>query len=238
MCPPEAVLPQPTLGRHPTSEGCEQRVEGIVKYVSFRQMNADSRADEGGGRRLCALARDAEALNARGIRQIPILAIPAAIYRSAQGPGPESAPPGVLFECFWAPGSECPQECFLSAFWRSLAPKTPKSTQKGLFGALGARCPKTLKKHSGGHFPARAPEHSCKWRMGSGKFLFPRTAKDANQGYGRGGVSKRRFFCQDIKCPTLVLTSTLPPFDLDLTSYRPIFGRSLPHIDVNILHTL
>ena len=34
---------------------------------------------------------------------------------------------GVLFGCFWAPGSECP---------------------------------KTLKKHSAGHFPARAPRHS------------------------------------------------------------------------------
>ena len=28
----------------------------------------------------------------------------------------------------------------------------PKSTQKALFGALGERCPKTLKKHSGGTF--------------------------------------------------------------------------------------
>ena len=44
------------------------------------------------------------------------LAIRAAIYRSAQGPGPESAPRSA-FQCFWAHGSECPKECFLSAFW-------------------------------------------------------------------------------------------------------------------------
>ena len=69
-------------------------------------------------------------------------------------------PPGVLFECFGEPGSECPKECFLSAFWRFWG-------QKALFGALGGRCPKTLKKHSGGALSARAPEHSCKWRLGS-----------------------------------------------------------------------
>ena len=83
-----------------------------------------------------------------------------------RGPGPESAP-GVLFECFLGTWLRVPQrvlfECFLALFF---APKTPKSTRKALFGALGARCPKTLKKHSGGHFRARAPEHSCKWRLG------------------------------------------------------------------------
>ena len=73
-------------------------------------------------------------------------------------------PPGVLFQCFWAPGSECPKECFGVLFGVFGAKKTSKSTQKALFGALGARCPKTAKKHSGGHFPVRAPEHSCKWR--------------------------------------------------------------------------
>ena len=55
----------------------------------------------------------------------------------------------------------------MSAFWRFLAPKVPKSTQKALFGALRGRRPKLLKKHSVGHFQARAPEHSCKWRPGS-----------------------------------------------------------------------
>ena len=35
---------------------------------------------------------------------------------------------------------------------------------------LRARCPKALKKHSVGHFPARAPGHSCKWQPGSRDF--------------------------------------------------------------------
>ena len=53
--------------------------------------------------------------------------------------------------------------------------KTPKSTQKALFGALRGRCPKLLKKHSVGHFQVRALEHSCKWRKGSQILpLFPR----------------------------------------------------------------
>ena len=47
-----------------------------------------------------------------------------------------------------------PKECFLSAFWR-------------LFWALRASCQKALKKPSVGHFRARAPGHSCKWRPGS-----------------------------------------------------------------------
>ena len=94
--------------------------------------------------------------------------IPAAIYRSAQGPGDQAG--------------KCPTECLLSAFaklgtWVGVpqgvlfgtlgAQKAPKSTQKTLFGALRARCPKALKKHSVGHFPAWSPGHSCKWRLGS-----------------------------------------------------------------------
>ena len=38
-------------------------------------------------------------------------AIPAAVYRSAQGLG-WKVPPRVFFECFWAPGSERPKDCF------------------------------------------------------------------------------------------------------------------------------
>ena len=33
-----------------------------------------------------------------------------------RGPG-RKVPHGVFFDWFWAPGSECPKECFLSAFW-------------------------------------------------------------------------------------------------------------------------
>ena len=93
-------------------------------------------------------------------RKRTMFAIPAAIYRSAPRPGPESAPLSafssnfghLLFECF-------------SAF------SGPKKRQKA------------LKKHSSGHckagaqncskstlserFQARAPGHSCKWRPGS-----------------------------------------------------------------------
>ena len=65
-------------------------------------------------------------------------------------------PQRVLFECFLA----------------LLGLKTPENTQKTLFGALRARLPKALGKHSLGHFPARAPEHSCKWRPGSQCKMF------------------------------------------------------------------
>ena len=58
------------------------------------------------------------------------------------------------FERFWAIASECPKECFLSAFGPFLR---PKSTQQALFGALRGNCPKSLKKHSVGHFQARVP---------------------------------------------------------------------------------
>ena len=78
-----------------------------------------------------------------------------------KGPGRKVAR-GVRFECSWAPGSKCPKECFLTDFWHSWG-----CTQKSLSGALRARCPKALKKHSAGHFPARPPGHSCKWRPGS-----------------------------------------------------------------------
>ena len=53
-------------------------------------------------------------------------------------------------------------------FFGIFGPKKPqKATRKALFRALRGRCPKLLKKHSVGHFQARAPEHSCKWRPGS-----------------------------------------------------------------------
>ena len=49
---------------------------------------------------------------------------------------------------------------FFGVFWAS------KALKKALCGALRGRCPKLPKKHSGGHFQAWAPEHSCKWRPG------------------------------------------------------------------------
>ena len=74
------------------------------------------------------------------------------------GPRPESAPRSA----FWAILGTClgvPQrvlfECFLAIF----GPKNAKKQSKKLFGALrgrSLRCPKLPKKHSGGHFQARA----------------------------------------------------------------------------------
>ena len=42
-----------------------------------------------------------------------------------------------------------PQRVLFECFLRFWGKKMPKSTQKALFGALGARCSKTLRKHSG-----------------------------------------------------------------------------------------
>ena len=95
----------------------------------------------------------------KGSRKIDVLkfmfAIPAAIYRSA----------------FRARARKCPPECFLGNFGH-LPRSAPKSAFRVLFGvfrpkkrqkalekhSLGhsERCPKLPKKHSGGHFLARA----------------------------------------------------------------------------------
>ena len=45
------------------------------------------------------------------------------------GPG-RKVPRGVLFECFGAPGSECPKERFLSAFGVFLSSKSAKKHSK------------------------------------------------------------------------------------------------------------
>ena len=74
-------------------------------------------------------------------------------------------PPGVLFGQFWAPASECPKECFLSAFWRFLGLKNakkhskstlwgtprqvPKIAQKALQGALSGPGPKSTPVNGG-----------------------------------------------------------------------------------------
>ena len=59
------------------------------------------------------------------------------LFRSAQGAGPEIARQSA----FWAPGSEVPKECFLSALW---APKAPDAVEK----------------HSLGHSEPGAQKHS------------------------------------------------------------------------------
>ena len=83
--------------------------------------------------------------------------IRATIYRSAQGPG-RKVPPGVLFQCFWAPGSKCPfLSAFVSAFWRFWGLKNakkhskrgtwsqvPQNTEKALRGALSGPGPWAL----------------------------------------------------------------------------------------------
>ena len=60
-----------------------------------------------------------------------------------QGPRPESAPRSV-FRVFWAPVSECPEECFLSVFFGVFLPQKKqkkKNTQKALRGALSGPGP-------------------------------------------------------------------------------------------------
>ena len=90
-------------------------------------------------------------------------AIPATIYKTEECSRAESAP-GVLFERFWAPGSECPK--FLSAFWRSWGRKSakkhskstlwrtrsqvPKIAQKALWGALSGPGPGALLQMAAG----------------------------------------------------------------------------------------
>ena len=132
------------------------------------------KASEGkGGKRLCL-----EGTKARARFCTHILRSRPPFTGVLRGPGLK-VPHGVLFGQFWAPASDCPKECFLSAFWPFLGIKTPKSTQKALFGALRGRCPKVLKKHSAphcdsaGHFQARALKALlCKWRPGS-QHIYP-----------------------------------------------------------------
>ena len=84
-----------------------------------------------------------------------MVAIPAAIYRSGQLPGPESAPRSAFWVLSGSPPKSAfrvPLECLLLSLV-SMGHSEP-----------GAQ--KHSKKHSAGHFPAR-PGHSCRWRPGS-----------------------------------------------------------------------
>ena len=100
-----------------------------------------------------------------------------------RAPG-RKVPPGVLFERFWAPGSECPKECFLSAFWHFWGSKSAKKHSKSTLWGTRSQVPKNTQKALRGTFRPGPPEHSCKWRPGShglcairrGRFLlqFPR----------------------------------------------------------------
>ena len=60
-------------------------------------------------------------------------------------------PHGVLFEQFWAPASECPKECFLSAFWG------PKQRQKALFGGTPRQARESAQKALRGTLSGSGP---------------------------------------------------------------------------------
>ena len=62
-----------------------------------------------------------------------------------RGPG-RKVPHGVHFECFWAPGSGCPKECFLSAVWRFLIPKSAKKHSKSTPWGTPSQAPNTTQK--------------------------------------------------------------------------------------------
>ena len=96
-------------------------------------------------------------------------------------------PQRVLFECFLA----------------LLGPKTPKNTRQALFGALRGKCPKALEKHSVGHFPAWAPEHSCKRRPGSQEnpLELIKTCADSRQ--AKGGVWNGGGWNRQISAPEI-----------------------------------
>ena len=71
------------------------------------------------------------------------------------------------FACSVRRPSECPKECFLSAFWRFLSPESTKKHPKNTPWNTRSQVPKIAQKTLRGHFPVRAPWHSCKWRLES-----------------------------------------------------------------------
>ena len=50
-------------------------------------------------------------------------------------------PHGVLFECFWAPGSECPKKCFLSVFGHLSGLKSFKKHSKNTLWGTPSQVP-------------------------------------------------------------------------------------------------
>ena len=93
---------------------------------------------------------------------------PSCHLQECSGARAGAVPPGVLFEFFGQPGSECPKVCFLSVFWRVFgAKKHQKTLKKHSLGHSEPGAQKHSKSTPGGTAPARALEHSCKWRLGS-----------------------------------------------------------------------
>ena len=91
------------------------------------------------------------------------VAITAAIYRSAQGPGTEKAPESA----FRVISSMLQRVLRGVRFGVLQLQKCQRARLGALFGALWGRRTKSLEKHSSGHFPARARGHSCRWQPGS-----------------------------------------------------------------------
>ena len=103
------------------------------------------------------------------------LALPAAIYRSAQGPGPESAPRSAfwVFLGTWLP---VPQRVLLECFLAFLGLNNAKKHSRSTLWGTRSQVPNNTQKALRGHFPARAPEHSCKWRLGAQDNVGPRAS--------------------------------------------------------------
>ena len=99
--------------------------------------------------------------------KLPFIAIPAAIYRSAPGPGPESAPRSA----FWAILGPClgvPQRVLFECFLAFFGPKN---------------CQKALEKHSLGHSEAGA--QNCSKSTPRGTFRPGPRSTPANGGRNR-----------------------------------------------------
>ena len=124
----------------------------------------------------------------------PRIAMPAAIYRSAPGPGPESAPrsafSAILGTCLGVPWKVL-FECFLGVFW---ALKMPKGTQK----------------HSLGH--SKAGAQNCSKRTPWGTFRPGPRSTPVNGGRDRKPRTPRTEVC-GAKC---VSWQVSPLLDLEL----------------------